>query len=228
MIDGAARFAARFPIVWHVIEAEGAGPWLATTGLLPAATLLRLAGTPTDLFPSHEGANRDDFQRVAFGDRCEAILRQQIMPDRWLIPTLAGAYTGQPAAWRRVINAHVFFWPDERRRDAFIRACLRLRAQSRTTPAGTPPRVLAFETTALLRQHPRIAFFTRINAGSTVRGGARARRDESTFTLVEKYRGGAVAELAIRGRVMLSAATGLKRVSHSGLRATSLWPDATP
>ena len=25
MSDGAARFAARYPVVWHVIEAEGAG-----------------------------------------------------------------------------------------------------------------------------------------------------------------------------------------------------------
>ena len=37
LIDGAARLAARYPRVWHVIEADGAGPWLdrpAMRGLL--------------------------------------------------------------------------------------------------------------------------------------------------------------------------------------------------
>ncbi|HTW68271.1 MAG TPA: hypothetical protein VME47_00160 [Acetobacteraceae bacterium] len=201
MNEGAARFAARYPIVWHVIETEGAGPWLPATGLLPATSLLHLAGIAAD------GANRDDFQRIAFGDDCTAILRQQVMPDRWLTPTLSGAYAAQPAAWRSLVNAHVFFWTEQRRRDAFIRACLRLRARSRAAPGSTPPRVLTFETAALLGQYRLSAFFTRINTGSTVRGGARARRDESTFTPVARYRGGAVAEMAIRGRVMLDAAT---------------------
>ena len=44
MNDGAARFAARYPIVWHVIEADGAGDWLPETGLMPTADLLRIAG----------------------------------------------------------------------------------------------------------------------------------------------------------------------------------------
>lgn len=225
MNQGAARFAARYPIVWHVIEPEGAGPWLAATGLLPAASLLRLAGIAAD------GANRDDFRRVAFGHGHVAILRQQVMPDRWLTPTLAGAYAGQPTAWRSLINAHVFFWTEERRRDAFVRACMRLRARSHTAPCAAPPRILAFRTTALLQQSCRNAFLTRINAGSTVRGGARARRDESTFTRVEQYRGGPVAELAIRGHVMLDAGAGFDRIDPTGCTpsaaSTSPWPDAT-
>jgi hypothetical protein len=205
MNDGAARFAARYPVVWHVIEAEGAGPWLATTGLLPAASLLHLAGIAAD------GENRNDFRPIAFGNGHVAILRQQIMPDRWLIPTLAGIYAGQPTAWRSLINAHVFLWTEERRRDAFVRACMRLRTHSRTVP----PQILAFRTATLLEQSRCNAFFTRINSGSTVRGGARARRDESTFTRVEQYRQGAVAELAIRGRVTLDAAAGFEPISRA-------------
>jgi hypothetical protein len=221
MNDGAARFAARYPVVWHVIEAEGAGPWLAATGLLPAASLLRLAGIAAD------GANRDDFRQIAFGNGQVAILRQQIMPDRWLIPTLAGVYAGQPTSWRSLINAHVFFWTEERRRDAFIRACMRLRAHSRIAPGIMPPRVLTFRTDALVQLYRRNAFFTRINTGSTVRGGARTRRDESAFTFVEQYRRGAVAELAIRGRVTLDAATWLDDIGlGTSVSSTSPWPDA--
>ena len=63
---------------------------------------------------------------------------------------------------------------------------------------------LTIDTAALLERHGEIAFFATINTGSTVRGGARARRDEDTLRPVADYRSGAIAELAIRGRVCLS------------------------
>ena len=82
LTDGAARLAARYPSVWHVIEADGAGPWLMQTGLLPAAELRCC------------GANRDAFDRVDLGDGRAALLRPQQMPDHRLLPTLAGAFAG--------------------------------------------------------------------------------------------------------------------------------------
>jgi hypothetical protein len=94
MSDGAARFAARYPVLWHVIEAEGAGPWLATMGLLPAAELLRRAGVSTD------GRHRDDFCRVSLGNGAVALLRPQRMPDAALTPTLGGRFRGRPDACR--------------------------------------------------------------------------------------------------------------------------------
>ncbi len=188
MNDGAARFAARYPRVWHVIEADGAGPWLSETGLLPAA----------DLRPG--GTNRDSFDRVGLGTGRIAVLRPQQMPDHRLTPTLAGRFAGQPDLWRRHVDSHVFFWAEARRRDAFIRACVRLRARP-----GPPPVTLAIETAALLARHGAIAWFATINTGSTVRGGARARRDENTLRPVTGYRCGPVAELAIRGRVDFAA-----------------------
>lgn len=186
MNDGAARLAARYPTVWHVIEADGAGSWLAQTGLLPAASLY--AG----------GANREQFQRIEFGDGRVAVLRPQLMSDRRLLPTLAGAFVGRPDLWRRHVDRHVFFWIEARRRDAFARACQRLRGE-------TPPVVLTIDTAALLESHWEIAFFATINTGSTVRGGARVRRDEHTLRPVAGYRGGPIAELAIRGRVDLAS-----------------------
>jgi uncharacterized protein DUF7002 len=193
--DGAARFSARYPCVWHVIEADGAGPWLCKTGLLPAAVLFELAGVPDD------GANRDDFRRVPFEEQRIAVVRPQLMNDPRLLPTLAGSFAGNPTAWRRHVNTHVFFWAEERRRDAFMQACVRLRGRR-----GTPPRVLTIDSAVLLGRHGVNAFFARINTGSTVRGGGRVRRDEHTLMPVATYRSGPVAELAIRGPVALDNA----------------------
>jgi hypothetical protein len=195
MTDGATRFAARYPVVWHVIEADGAGPWLATTGLLPAAALLHMAGAAAD----HR--NRDDFRLLALGDDRVAVLRPQLMADRRLTPTLSGSFAGRPEAWRGHINAHVFFWTEPRRRDAFVRACVRSRSRSNAAPASAPPLILTIDTAALLARHGESAFFARCNTGSTVRGGARVRRDETTLAPVAGYRSGPVAELAIRGCV---------------------------
>jgi hypothetical protein len=191
LTDGAARFAARYPVVWHVIEADGAGAWLSTTGLLPAAALFALAGVPDD------GANRDAFRRLHVDGQLTAVVRPQLMHDRRLVPTLGGRFAGDPSAWRRHINAHVFFWTEPRRRDAFVRACVRLRGY------GTPPRVLTIDSDALLWRQRDCAFFARINTGSTVRGGGRTRRDENTLMPVAEYRSGPVAEVAIRSPVPL-------------------------
>jgi hypothetical protein len=199
MSEGAARFAARFPVVWHVIEADGAGSWLPSTGLLPTTTLLRMAGVAAS------DANRDDFRLISLGKERVAVLRPQLMADQRLTPTLAGRFVGQPGAWRHHINAHVFFWTEPRRRDAFVRASLRLRSRSVAAPGTAPPLILTIDTAALLRHHANTAFVARINTGSTVRGGARARRDESTFEPIACYRTGTIAELAIRGPVLPAA-----------------------
>jgi hypothetical protein len=190
--EGAARFAARYPIVWHVIEAEGAGDWLPETGILPTAALLRIAGVTDD------GANRNDFRSLSLGQGRIAVIRPQVMPDERLRPTLAGPFRDQPNAWRRHINGHVFFWAEPRRRDAFLRACQRFR------PWAAAPVVLEFDTASLLAGHASCTFWSRINTGSTVRGGARTRRDHNTLQPVGSYRFGPVAELAVRGRVTVA------------------------
>jgi hypothetical protein len=190
--DGAARFAARYPIVWHVIEADGAGDWLPETGLMPTADLLRIAGLTDD------GANRNDFRTLALGRGRIAVIRPQVMPDEQLRPTLAGPFRDRPNTWRRHINAHVFFWAEPRRRDAFLRACQRFR------PWAAAPVVLEFDTASLLAGHAARTFWSRINTGSTVRGGAHTRRDENTLRSVSCYRSGPVAELAVRGHVAVA------------------------
>ena len=196
--DGAARFAARFPVVWHIVEADGLAG-VEAHGLLPAAELLRRAGLPPT------GLNRDDFLHVPLGPGTEgspgAVLRFQLMQDAKITPSLRGAFAGQPAQWRALIDSQVFFWPDPARRDSFLRACVRDRRRSRAAPLETPPVVLAFRTEALLAAEPGRAFYATFNTGSTVRGAARARRDENTFRSIASYRSGPAAEFAIRGVV---------------------------
>jgi hypothetical protein len=122
VITGAARFVARYPRVWHVIDAEGAGAWLTAIGLLPAAALFRLAGLPM-MAPTAKVSAASSW---AGGEKLS--LRPQLMPDARLLPTLDGIFAGDPIAWRRHINAHVFFWVEERRRDAVVRAYMRGRS----------------------------------------------------------------------------------------------------
>jgi hypothetical protein len=194
-MTGAEGFAARYPRVWHVIEAEGEG----CETLYPAATLRRLAGVPTD------GANREKFERVELADGGTAVLRPQLMRDEHLTPTLVEAYAGRPDLWRDHINQHVFFWLAADRRDRFVNACIRLRARGTMGPGPTPI-VLEIDTAGLLTAYRQVAYFSLINTGSTVRGGARTRRDETTFRSVESWRGERPAELAIRAPVRIAAA----------------------
>lgn len=208
---GAAAFARRFPVVWHVIEAEGAFG-VARHGLLPAAALRALAAAPAD------GANRPDFQPLPLPGGTQAVLRPQLMPDRALRASLGGRFTDNPAGWRALVDSHVFFWADPRRRDAFLAAVRRARAASAILPGARPPVVLALDTAALLASAGSAAFFTRINSGAAMRGGARVRRDEHTYQPVDTFRSGIVIELAVRGAVR----------DPAGLAASGGWPAAVP
>jgi hypothetical protein len=194
---GIAGFAERYPLVWHVIEAEGAG----CGTLYPAATLRRLSGLAAD------GTNRNEFQRLDLPGGAQAMLRLQLMPDERLRPTLAGAFAGRPDLWRELINQHVFFWVSEDRRDRFLNACTRLRRRNAAEPVKAPV-VIAADTALLLARHAGVAFFSMINSGSTVRGGARTRRDETTFRSAHAWSGERVVELAFREPVILPPCPG--------------------
>ena len=191
---GIEGFVARYARVWHVMEAEGTGCGM----LYPAAMLLSLSGLPAD------GANRDDFELLSLPGGATAVLRKQLMPDERLRPTLSGKFADRPDLWRDHINRHVFFWVSTDRRDRFLSACAKSRARG-AIGTGCAPVVIELDTASLLAAHPDAAFFSRINTGSTVRGGARTRRDETTLRPVHAWRGERAVELAIRGPVAVVA-----------------------
>ena len=197
MTGGLAGFARRYPRAWHVAEAEAADCEI----LYPAATLRRLAGLAAD------HANRDDFQRLALGGGKTAVLRQQLMRDERLRPTLAGPFAERPDLWRETINGHVFFWLSAARRDRFISACVRLRDRG-TTGTGLAPIVLEIDTALLLAGQGDTAYFSLFNTGSVVRGGARVRRDDHSLRSLHGWRGERAVELAIRAPVRLAPPNG--------------------
>lgn len=193
---GIRRFCARHPRVWHVIEADGL-EGARLHGLRPANELRTLAGLADD------HVNRPDFLPVALPGEVAAVLRPQLMLDDDLTPTLAGAYAGRPDLWRRLIDSHVFFWATADRRDRFLNAVTWARRKSPGARSSKRPVVLEWNTEALLAAHGDSASYSTINTGSTVRGGARTRRDEATFRPVADYASEKkpAAELAIRATV---------------------------
>ena len=196
MTGGLAAFASRYKRAWHVMEAEGEGCQI----LYPAATLRGLAGLNAD------NANRDDFQRLTLPGGRIAILRQQLMRDDLLGLTLRGPFSGRPDLWREQINQHVFFWLSDDRRDRFTNACIRLRARG-SIGTGMAPIVVEIDTVSLLAEHGAAAYFSVFNTGSTIRGGAKARRDENTLRLISTWHGERAVELAIRAPVPLARNT---------------------
>lgn len=192
-------FAARHPTVWHVAEAEGLAG-IRRDGLWPAAALMRRAGRVSD-------ANRDRFVALP----CGALLRFQQMADRRLSPSLRGRFVGDPAAWRRFVDSHVFFWARPARRDAFLAATRRERR--RHEPDAPPPHVLAFDTATLLAGVGGDAFFSCYNSGSTVMGGYRTPRDDGLFLPLSRWPAPKpAAELVIRAAVPTA-------VVHAALRS---------
>lgn len=183
-------FAARHPRAWHLVEGDGLAG-VRREGLLPAALLKARAGIA-------DGGNREAYRRIG-----EAVLRPQYMRDQRLLPSLHGRFAGDAAAWRGFVDAHVFFWADEARVAGFVGATRRMRQAQE--PGAPPPVLLEFDTAALLAGLAAPAFFTRVNSGSTLRGGARIIRDEALFQPVAAWRAGRAAELAVRGPVPAGA-----------------------
>jgi hypothetical protein len=66
--------------------------------------------------------------------------------------------------------------------------------------------VIAFVTALLSGDLADIAFWSRINIGSTLRGGGRTRRDNNVLLPIAAYRSGS-AELAVRGGEALQTHT---------------------
>ncbi|WP_426954881.1 DUF7002 family protein [Muricoccus radiodurans] len=177
--EGAARFAARHPRLFHVTDPD-ALPGIERDGLLSAAALVDLYGVPEPDRPAllDDNRGRGVFTRLTRPGLPGATLRDQWMPDAPLTACLRGAYTGRPAAWRRLINSHVFFWVDEAQAHRLARVN-RARAQI----------VLAFDTAGLLAAHADRAVTAPINTGiaAGLYGRPGTPRDETTFRPLTEY-----------------------------------------
>jgi hypothetical protein len=139
--------------VWHWAP-EAAVPLIRRHGLLSAAALVALFAVPEPRAARLLTENRRGFEVLCHPDHGRAELRRQQMPEGKLATALSAAGT-TPAAWRRHINAHVFFWIDRHRAEK-LRAADPQRAQV----------LLAVDLAALLAAHGAAARLTPINTGA--------------------------------------------------------------
>lgn len=191
-----ARFARRFPVLYHATWPE-AVPAILARGLLPAealADLYGLTGAAREAALS-EDRGRGNFLRLSAPGLPDATLRDQWLPEARLAPALTGSYAGDARAWRRLINAHAFFWLSKDQAGRLARAD-RSRAQV----------VLAFDAASLLARHHARASTTPINAGSAfaLYGRPATPRGDGTLRPVAEFPRGdgrAPKELLVRGGV---------------------------
>ena len=190
--------SSRHPRLYHVTDPE-AWPSIRALGLLCTSRLL-------DLFeidglertrleqkrrPVEEPLTHPQFGRVVLNDQMP--LREEAL-QRCLDDGLALAY------WLAILNARVFFWPDEDSLARLIGGRIN-RARSRD--------VLVFDTLSLARAYETRLEICPINSGATIRRPAR--RGLGTFTPLgelsyrdwSRKRGGRdqVREVAVRGAI---------------------------
>ena len=197
--DGAARLAARYPRVWHVIEADGAGAWLTETGLLPAADLYRLAGLEAD------GANRDAFPADRAGPG----------PDRHPAPAIdGGSASRRHIGWQlrrpsRLPGAGIsmHMCSSGRNRDGATVSSVPAHgcghAAASSSGCGTPARACDRHLNAALAataQAPFSLASTRVPCFAVAPASGATTRP---LCRLANYRSGPVAELAIKAPVML-------------------------
>ncbi|MGG5886633.1 DUF7002 family protein [Falsiroseomonas sp. HC035] len=182
--DAAAFCAATGGVVWHV-AAVAALPMLHRHGLLTAADLVALFEVPEPEATRLLEQNRSRLVTLAHPRHGQVELRRQQMWDSKLGPALAGSGTS-PAAWRRHINGHVFFWLD------------RARAQRLADADPKRPQVaLRIDARRLLAQHGDAAWLTPINTGAVRHPGHRR-------SLADWHRLGAYADPKDRRPVELA------------------------
>ncbi|MFC0409991.1 DUF7002 family protein [Roseomonas elaeocarpi] len=171
-------FTRRYPRLFHVTD-PAALPGIEADGLLSAEALLRLYAVPDREAILGRNRGRGNFQVLERAGHPGAVLRDQWMPDEPLRACLGGRYRDRPEAWRRLINAHVFFWVEEAQ-------ARRLAGVNR----AREQRVLVFGSAALLAGCDiGDVFTTPINAGYALPryGRPPSPRDETTFRPLAGY-----------------------------------------
>lgn len=192
------ELAARHPRLFHLTDPL-AWPGILRHGLLSASRLLALFEVPAAERLAVERARRPGPVTLAHPAHGRAVLSDNLpLSEKALAACLDDGLS--PADWLGLLNARVFFWPDERSLAAHLAARF-LR--------GKPRLLLVFDTRPLLRAHAERVDLAPINTGSTIRRPAR--RGRATFTPLlalpyphwRRLRGGldSVREVTVRDAV---------------------------
>ncbi len=154
--------SARHPKLYHVTS-PGSWPSIARHGLLPASDLVRLFGLDAALRAQLTTRRRAGEVRLRHAVHGTAFLTDNVpLTERALALCLDDGLS--PADWVAMLNARVFFWPDQRGLDRLLGA---------RTNRNRPRDVLVFDTLGLVRAHADRVEISPINSGSTIRKPAR-------------------------------------------------------
>lgn len=208
----ASELADRHPVLFHMAEA-GAWAQIAAHGLLPATGLLELFEVG--------GARRQALEREP---RRESVVLEHPLHGRATLrdqlPLCGSAFRRSltdvtPREWLRLLNGHVFFWPDEARLARLLAARLfRDRAHD----------VIVVDTGALLERHLDRVRVSRINSGYA--GRKPARRGRATFEVLSETVAPArrpVAEVVVDGGVPDIAEVALRVERRSSGTSETIW-----
>lgn len=162
------EIAGLFPVLHHM-TLPSAVPSIRRHGLLPASALLDLFAIDGEERHAIESAPRRARVTIRHERHGEATITDNLpLSEAALERCLDDGLT--PRRWLRMLNARVFFWPDERTLGTLLNA----RANR-----GRRLAVLRFDTRSLARAHGARMAFSPINSGATIRRPAR--RGLSTF-----------------------------------------------
>ena len=181
-------FIAKYPTLLHLAHAES-WPSIQQHGLLSTEQLLRRWHVDADRAEAHLSQKRPEPVHLSHPEHGLAVLRDQHpLTETQLAPALTDGMT--VADWLRLLNSHVFFFPNE----TGLRT---LYSAYRPEPAV----VIKVRTRSLVRVHEARVRLAGINTGNTSRRPAP--RGADTFLPIRRYdhRKRAVQEVAVLDEV---------------------------
>lgn len=161
--------AGKHPRLYHLTD-PGNLPGILRHGLLPTSRLLSLFEVPQAERERIESKRRPASVPIHHPIHGKAIITDNLpLIETSLASCLDDGLTTQD--WLLLLNARVFFWPDESNLGRLMNA----RANRKRERL-----VLVFDTLSLAKQHHEHVELSAINSGSAIRKAAR--RGLSTFT----------------------------------------------
>jgi len=168
------ELAKRYPKLYHVTT-PGAWENIKKLGLLSTShllTLFEIDEASRNEIETKRRATEVKLQHPKFG---EVIINDNVpLSEQALSQCLDDQL--KPADWLRLLNARVFFWPNEERLNRLLDARLN---RQRTRE------IIVVDTLSLAKTHAERINLCPINSGTTIRKPAR--RGLNTFTPLLKY-----------------------------------------
>lgn len=166
--------ATHFPRLYHVAHRD-ALPSILNHGLMSSERLLRESTTSSSERERLLTELRRESVSVPHRAMGHVVLRdQKPMSSKGLSRCLVGM---NQTEWLQLLNSLVFFWPTEKRRDAFLGA---------KAYRNTEHVVLSIDTSLIESIHGNSLVVSEINSGATLY--VPRPRGESTFVPLSKYR----------------------------------------